>query len=221
MTYIKCVIHFLEQQEPGMPIYSDRVAEVIADEYGITKKKASASAAVALKRIMDRREMSDLRCYQKGVYYRVVSTPFGETGIKKERLISDKYLRNDSGYETGTYLLYHLGLTTQIPTKQMIATNAAGDCVRFDKKLEVLICPPKMFINADNKAYLQLLDALELMDKAPVDIDQPYVILAEHIKKNNLKYETLLSIADRYYNQKTIIRLAHTASVGWGEHETA
>ncbi|MBR2810586.1 MAG: hypothetical protein IKD69_04320, partial [Solobacterium sp.] len=107
-----------------MPIYSDRVAEVIADEYGITKKKASASAAVALKRIMDRREMSDLRCYQKGVYYRVVSTPFGETGIKKERLISDKYLRNDSGYETGTYLLYHLGLTTQIPTKQMIATNA-------------------------------------------------------------------------------------------------
>ena len=35
--------------------------------------------------------MPELRCYQKGVYYRTAATPFGEIGINKEQLIADKY----------------------------------------------------------------------------------------------------------------------------------
>ena len=59
---------------------------------------------------------------------------------------------------------------------------------------------------------LQVLDALDIMDNAPVDADNPYGILAEHIRQNGLSYETLLYYADKYYNRRTIINLAHTTS---------
>ena len=88
----------------------------------------------------------------------------------------------------------------------------AKDCQREDKGCGVKTTPPKTEINRENKRYLQLLDAFEDINKAPVDVENPYNILANHIRKNNLKYETLLYFADRYYNRKTILRIAHTAS---------
>ncbi len=212
MTYTEYVQNYIKQQDQGVPIYTDDVAEAIAEKYGIDKKKASAAAAVAVKRIMDKGNLTDLRCYQKGIYYRTAVTPFGETGISREKLIADKYLLSDNGYETGLRLLHHMGLTTQMPTEHLLATNAAKECVRYDRKLGVSICPPKTPVNADNKAYLQTLDALELLDKAPVDTQDPYMILADHIRNNGLQYEALLYYADRFYTRKTIIRLAHTAS---------
>ena len=212
MTYTEYIRSFLERKDHGTPIYTDELAEAVAAEYGINKKKAAAAAAVAVKRIMDKGELPDLRSYQKGIYYRTADTPFGEMGIDREQLIADKYLLHDNGYETGLRLLHHMGLTTQMPTEHLLATNAAKDCIRYDSKLGVSICPPKAPVNAGNKAYLQTLDALDLLDKAPVDVQDPYTILADHIKQNGLQYETLLYYADRYYNRKTIIRLAHTAS---------
>ena len=212
MTYAEYVRNYLKHQEQGAPIYTDEIADAIAADYEIDKKNAAAATAVAIKRIMDKGELPDLRCYQKGVYYRTVVTPFGEIGISREKLIADKYLLPDNGYETGLRLLHHMGLTTQMPTEHLLATNVARDCVRFDSKLGVSICPPKAPVNAENKAYLQTLDALDLLDKAPVDAQNPYAILADHIHKNGLQYEILLYYADRFYNRKTIIRLAHTAS---------
>ena len=187
MTYIEYVKNYLEQQGQGTPIYTDEITKAVAADYGIDKKKAAAATAVAVKRIMDKGEFPDLRCYQKGIYYRTAVTPFGEMGISREKL------------------------TTQMPTEHLLATSGARDCVRYDSKLGVSICPPKAPVNAENKADLQTLDALDLLDKAPVDAQNPYTILADHIRKNGLQYETLLYYADRYYNRKTIIRLAHTA----------
>ncbi|MCR4723515.1 MAG: hypothetical protein K5629_07045 [Eubacteriales bacterium] len=212
MTYIEYVQNFFEQQGHGTPIYTDKIAEAMAANYGIDKKKAAAATAVAVKRIMDNGNLPDLRCYQKGIYYRTVVTPFGEIGVNREELIANKYLLPDNGYETGLRLLHHMGLTTQMPTEHLFATNIAKDCIRHDSKLGVSICPPKAPINKQNKAYLQTLDAIDLLDKAPVDAKNPYTILADHIQKNGLQYETLLYYADKYYNQKTIIKLAHTAS---------
>lgn len=212
MTYAEFVRNYLEQQVQGVPIYTNEIAAALAVDYEIDKKKAAAATAVAIKRIMDKGELPDLRCYQKGVYYRTVVTPFGEMGISREKLIANKYLLPDNGYETGLRLLHHMGLTTQMPTEHLLATNVAKHCVRYDGRLGVSICPPKAPVNAENKAYLQTLDALDLLDKAPVDAQNPYNILANHIRKNGLQYETLLYYADRFYNRKTIIRLAHTAS---------
>lgn len=202
MAYTGYVRNYLEQQVQGAPVYTDEIADAVAVYYGIDRKIAAAATAVAIEHIMDKGELPDLRFYQKGIYYRTVITPFGELGISREKLIADKYLLPDNGYETGLRLLHHMGLTTQMPTEYLIAANAAKDCVRYDTKLGVSICPPKAPVNAENKAYLQTLDALDLLDKAPVDAQNHYAILADQIRKNGLQYETLLYYAARYYNRK-------------------
>lgn len=213
MTYIEYVLNYIEEQECGEPIYTERIAEGMAADFGIPKKKAAAAISVAVSRVMEGEKRPDLRCYQKGIYYRTVATPFGEMGINREKLIANKYLIPDKGYETGLRLLHYMGLTTQMPAECLVATNAARDCVRYDAKLDVSICPPKVPVNADNKAYLQILDALDLMEKAPVDAENPYELIAGHIFRNHLQYETLLYFADRYYNRRTILSLAHTAGL--------
>lgn len=212
MTYIEFVQNFINDQPQGAPIYTGKIADALAEKYGLEKKKAAAAAAVAVKRIMTGGIVPDLRFYQKGIYYRTADTPFGETGINKEQLIADKYLRDDSGYETGPGLLHSLGLTSQMTSEHTIATNAAKDCVRYDRRLDVSVCPPKAPINAENKAYLQVLDALDIMDNSPVDAEDPYGIIAEHIRSNDLMYERLLYYADKFYNRRTILNLAHTAA---------
>lgn len=214
MTYIDFTCELLQQVPPGMPIYIRQIAEEIASRFTLEMKDAAAAASVAVKRIMDGNIIPELRFYQKGIYFRTVVTPFGERGIDRERLIADKYLLPDKGYETGLGLLHRMGLTTQMPKEQVIATNVARECARADKKLNIIIRPPKVEVNASNRAYLQALDALELMEKAPVDAEQPYEIIANFIRENNLLYEKLLFFADRYYNRNTVMQLAHTAGEG-------
>lgn len=214
MTYINFTCELMQQVPPGMPIYIRQIAEKIASRFALEMKDAAAAASVAVKRIMDGNIIPELRFYQKGIYFRTVVTPFGERGIDREKLIADRYLLPDKGYETGLGLLHRMGLTTQMPKEQVIATNVARECARTDKKLNIIIRPPKVAVNAGNRAYLQTLDALELMDKAPVDAEQPYEIIANFIRENNLLYEKLLFFADRYYNRNTVIQLAHTAGEG-------
>ncbi len=214
MTYMDYIHLLLEQMPTGTPIYINRLASNLAEHFSLDEKQAAAATSVAVKRILDGNLVHDLRFYQKGIYYRTVVTPFGEKGIDKEKLIADKYLLPDKGYETGLTLLHHLGLATQMPREHLIATNLAKECVRTDKRLGVTIKPPKVKIDADNKAYLQTLDALELLDKAPVDVEQPYQVMAKHIQEYGLHYGKLLFFADRYYNKNTIMQLAHTASEG-------
>lgn len=214
MTYVEYIKGLLTLYQTGEPIYTAHIADMLAREFQLEPKEATAATSVAMKRIIDSSAIPNLRFYQKGIYYHTSVTPFGEKGINKAQLIADKYLLPDKGYETGVTLLHHMGLTTQIPREYVIATNVAKDCVRADKKLGVTIRPPKVTISAENKAYLQVLDILELMDKAPIDAQQPYEMIAKHIQKVHLQYDQLLFWADNYYNHKTIIQLAHTAGKG-------
>ena len=214
LTYTDHIIQYIEQQPVTAPIFAAEISRTVEERFGLEPKKAAAATAVALKRIMDGKRVLGLRCYQKGVYYKTLETPFGEMGIDKEKLIARKYLNPDQGYETGPSLLYRLGLTTQLPNERMIATNAARDCVRRDDRLGVAVCPPKTVITADNKAYLQCLDALDQLDLAPVDADEPYRIMAEFIRKHHLRYDVLLALADRYYPKRAVIQLGHTAGKG-------
>ena len=221
MTYIEFVQDYLQRQIQGEPIYTDKISDAVTTTFGIEKEKAAAAVSVALKRIKNGDRVPDLRCFQKGIYYRTTGTPFGEIGIDKEKLIAQKYLLPDKGYLTGRYLLNQMGLTTQVPAEYLIATNVARECLRYDKRLNVAVCPPKTLINKENKRYLQFLDAIDLLDKAPIDVAKPYVFLSDYIKKQNLKYEDLLYYSDRFYNQKTTIRLAHIASQGRKENESS
>ena len=214
MTYKEFICDVLRTIPLGMPVYTSRIAEQLAAAFGIDNKSAAAATAVAIKRILDEQQLPNLRFYQKGIYYLCGSTPFGETGINVERLIEDKYLLPDIGYETGAGVLHYLGLTTQMPKERILATNKAAGGVRRDERLGVLIRPPRVTVNKKNKLYLQLLDVLENLDKTPVDAEEPYALIADYIKSQGLEYSGLLAIADRSYGKKTILQLAHTAGVG-------
>lgn len=107
-----------------------------------------------------------------------------------------------------------MGLITQLPNERVIATNAAQDCVRRDDELNLSICPPRTRITAKNKAYLHLLDAMDQMDRAPIDVGNPYCVLAEHIRRNKLQYDILRALAVKFYPQRTLLHLAHTARAG-------
>ncbi len=214
LTYTEQIIHYIEQQSVAAPIYTAEISKMIEAQFQLAPQNAAAAPAVAMKRIMDNDRIPLLRCYQKGVYYKTNLTPFGEQGIDKEALIARKYLNPDQGYESGLGLLYRMGLTTQLPNERVITTNAARECVRRDDKLNVSICPPKVTITADNIAYLQCLDALDQLDHAPVDTENPYRILAEYIRQHHLGYDILLALADRFYPKRTVIQLGHTAGIG-------
>ncbi|MBQ3274155.1 MAG: hypothetical protein IJH51_02545 [Christensenellaceae bacterium] len=209
MTYAGYVEDYIDKQLPGDPIYVSKIAEGLADTFNTEITDASAAVSVAIKRIKENKSSLNLRCFQKGIYYISAVTPFGESGIDKEKLIANKYLLPDIGYETGFRILHLMGLTTLMSGERLIATNVAKDCVRYDKKLDVSICPPKTVVNAANKGYLQTLDILDLIERAPVNAEDPYGFIYDHIKKNDLQYEQLLYYADRYYNKRTVLNLAH------------
>jgi len=213
-TYVDFTCDILRNVKVGEPIYTSEVAEHLGTTYQLDRKEAAAATAVAMKRIMDGAIIPELRCYQKGIYFRTKKTPFGEVNINLEQLIADKYLLPHIGYETGFTFMYRMGLTSQMPRQRILATNIAKDCARTDKKLGVTIRPPKVTVTAENKAYLQLLDVLEILEKAPVDEEHPYEIIARHIHSHQLEYRTLLAYANNYYNKNTVMQLAYTASAG-------
>ena len=124
-TYVDFTCDILKKEAVGTPIYTNRVAQQLGTVYHLDGKEASAATAVAFKRIMDGAILPELRCYQKGIYYRTSVTPFGEVGINKEQLIADKYLLPNIGYETGFTVMHQLGLTSQMPRQRILATNVA------------------------------------------------------------------------------------------------
>ena len=214
MTYGQYIEQYINQQPIAAPIYTADLGKMLAEQFRLPMEKAARAAAVTVKRMMERQVIPALRFYQKGIYYRTSVTPFGEMGIDKEKLIARKYLNPDRGYDTGVGLLYRMGLTTQLPNERLIATNAAQDCVRRDERLNVLICPPKTTVTAENKTYLQILDAMDFMERAPIDVEKPYCVLAEHIRHGKMEYGVLLALADQYYPQRILLHLAHAASEG-------
>lgn len=214
MTYIEFITEKINNFKAGTPIYTADLATLLAEAFALETTKANAATGVAMKRIFDRNHCPLLRFYQKGIYYMTAITPFGEVGIDKEQLIQNKYLAYNTGYETGYTALYQLGLTSQLPAERVIATNKAKECLRNDKNLGVFIRPPKTEITQDNKHYLQMLDALELLDKAPIDTEKPYALLYDYVTKRDLRYDKLLAIADRYYPKNTVIEIAHIANAG-------
>lgn len=106
-----------------------------------------------------------------------------------------------------------------MPNKRILATNVAKQSIRYDQKLDVWIRPAKTKINRDNMKYLQTLDVLSALEGSPVDAEDPYGILAKHIERNKLRYDTLLAYAAMYYNQKTTLALAETAKRKEIKHE--
>lgn len=196
----------------GDPILVRNLGNEIANAYDMDDKKANAAAALAVKRIMEAGTVPTLRCFGKGIYYLTKQTVFGETGINKEKLIDIKYLSGDNGYETGVTVMHKIGLTSLMPAKRTFVSNHAQNRTKKDDMLGIIVKAPKTTITRDNRKYFQFLDLLNIYDEVPIDAEEPYVILGDFVQTNALDYGKLLNIADLYYNNDTILRLAHVAS---------
>lgn len=213
MTYIEFIRDYIKGKKVGDPIYTGAIAYLLAENFNLDEKKARAATSVAIKRLIEGKQVENLRCYQKGIYYLCNQTPFGETGINVNQLIVDKYIDGDNGFETGLGFLNRIGLTTQMTKQIVISTNEAKYCQREDKRLGVKTVPPRTRITEKNKLYLQFLDGLELIGKAPIDAEDTYERLAKYIADKKLDYGRLLGIASKYYTQTTLLQLAKTAEM--------
>lgn len=214
MTQIDFLIDTIKDFDFGDPIYTRVLSAKISIQFGLDQKKADTATAVSIKRVLERNLLPELRCYQKGIYYRAKKTPFGFTPINSDTLIFDKYIANDNGYESGLGEMHVLGLVSQMPRQRTVVSNAAYDCTRTDSKYDVVVRPPKTEINSENKIYLQLLDAIEQIDKAPVDTDNPFRKIYRHIEDRKINYIKLLSYAHKYYGKDVVLKLGQIASEG-------
>ncbi len=198
----------------GQPILTADIAVGLAKARKMPGKQASAAVAVCMQRIIQKKEIANLYFYKNGVYYIAKQTVFGTTKINNEKLIESKYLTGDTGYETGPLLLNKIGLTTLMPNVRYIATNKAIDNSRMDRDLNIVLKKPRTQINGDNKRYLQFLDILDYMEKAPLDTENPLAILAGFVQEYKLKYDKILALANRYYSERVIIKIAGVAEEG-------
>lgn len=203
-TYISFIQDLILEKEIRKPIYISDLINCVTKEYDLTLEKATAAVSVALKRIMDANAIPELRFYKKGIYYRSVSTPFEDVCIDKEQLIQDKYLYDDNCYEGGLNLLNKLGLTTQMPNKRVLVTNKADNHFDADKELDVVVHSPKTVINKENKRYLMVLDILEQINDAPIDIEDPYRLIRDYINQLRLDYSKLFVLVNNYYDKDTV-----------------
>jgi predicted transcriptional regulator of viral defense system len=187
------------------------IAKAVADEFGILPRKAAPLTNVNLKRMADK---GLIERYRKGTYFRTRQTAFGKARPSKE-LIETQLLtrRGDDiiGYETGFYLLNTLGLTTQVPKKREIATNAYRKSV--DERF-FAVRKPATAVNSENFRYLQLLDAITDLHKAPVDAADPEALLCNFVEKNGLDTGLALSYAKRHYPKRTLLGLVDVLTRG-------
>ena len=211
VSYILFVKNRIEAFAPGDPIFVSQLGEELSKAYKLAYKKACASAAVAVKQLIDTAAMPNLRHFGKGIYFLAKQTAFGETGINKEKLIEAKYLSDGNGYEAGTFMMHKLGLTAWVPAERVFVSNRVQNRVRTDKALGIVVRPSKVTIDQENRFYLQFLDLLSIYDKIPIDAENPYGILSGIVRTRRLDYGMLLQFADRYYDKNTMIHLAHIA----------
>lgn len=204
LTYGEFITNKIADIPYGQPFQTDIIAEAMAEEYAISVHMAKPVANVIMKRLADR---GLIERFQKGVYYRAKQTVFGKARPSKDILDAQLLTRRGNeiiGYETGLSLMNRIGLTTLVPKKREIATNA------YRKNIDdryIIVRKPVVTVNAGNFRYLQLLDVIRDLPEAPVDADDPKALLHAFAERNELDAIEALTYARRHYPQKTLLNL--------------
>lgn len=140
-----------------------------------------------LKTLIDRKQ---LRRFSAGVYYIPRKTLFGESLLNPQKVITKKYVENDTetyGYLSGTALLNSLGLTTQVPNIITIVTNnesSRGRTVSVGNQ-SVYVMKSNTEITKENKATLQFLEIAKSVNLNDLDKIERYN-LERYIEDNNI-----------------------------------
>jgi predicted transcriptional regulator of viral defense system len=204
LTYREIITNIVMGMPYGQAFRTDIIAETMAEEYAIPLQKAKPIINVTLKRLADK---GVIERFQKGVYYRVKQTAFGKTRPSDEFLEAQLLTRRGNeiiGYETGHSLMNRIGLTTLVPKKREIATNAYRKNInsRF-----IIARKPAITVNSNNFRYLQFLDVVRDLPEAHVDTENPRRLLHAFAEKNELDTVKTLAYARQHYPQKTLLNL--------------
>ena len=210
--YRQHIMGKIQQLPFDKPIYSETIASDLAKQFNIDMKKARSLANVNLGRLTNK----CLERYQKGIYYKAQATPFGKTRLNPAYVARDAYVCKDGeviGYETGASFLNQIGLTTQIPKYRYNATNAfKQNGSRVVGDLNIVIRKPVAKVTKENCLYLQLLDAIENKDKAPIDAINPEAIIVGYMKNRKLEFGELIGYAKKYYRGEILLQIGEIAA---------
>lgn len=204
LTYGEFITNKVADIPYGQPFQTDVIAEAMAEEYAIPVHKAKPITNVTLKRLTDR---GLIERFQKGVYYRAKQTVFGKARPSEDMIEVQLLTRRGDeiiGYETGLSFMNKIGLTTLVPKKREIATNA------YRKNINdryIIVRKPVITVNASNFRYLQFLDVIRNLPEAPVDAENPKALLRAFAENNGLDMVETLTYVRRHYPQKTLLNL--------------
>ena len=155
-----------------------------------------------MKRLADN---SVIKRIQKGVYYKPKMTAFGESKPPIELIIAETCMKNGNetiGYIGAETSLHNLGLITHVPKNKIIVTNKYR--VKVSKENHIVLKKPVTKITTQNSRYLQLIDAIVMLNTEYIDADNPTDIILQAIDKFELDRLTMIKIARKHYPQKAL-----------------
>lgn len=212
-NYGAYITQLIETLPAGTPIFTDEITDRLVKEFCIDLCRARKIVNTNMNRLNGLM----INNFRKGVYYKPKQTAFGKAPLNPTQLILKKYIKRDEnvlGYETGASLIQKLGLTTQIPKYQYIATNEVNHKGnKVDIELKVILRKPKVEITNENFKYLQILDVIENKDAIIIDAVKPLEIINEFILKNQLDFGRLVAFAVKKYSKEVFNRVGHLAEV--------
>ncbi len=133
------------------------------DDFKEFNRKSPQALAKALQRLV---EEGLLVRQQKGVFFKMKKTRFGDLDPTDNKLVNNLLIKNGKykGYLSGlsVYLLFRI--STQVPNTTTIATPDSKKNIK-NKNIKYI----KSYVNKinnDNIIYLQMLDALRFIKKA-------------------------------------------------------
>lgn len=207
--YVDFITNYIAQSPYGTPIFTAEVTERVMEEFGLEETQARKIVNTNLNRLNG----VVLESFRKGIYYKPKTTAFGKSHLNPDQVVKKMYVSPKEnvrvGYETGASLQHRLGLTTQMPKYNFIATNVAAP--KVVKELHIVLRKPRMEVNIDNYLYLQILDAIENKDQVVWDAPHPEGIINKFIEANKLDYGKLLGYAAMNYAKDIVWRLGKVA----------
>jgi len=209
--YSKYIEQALDKIPFGTIILPKTLAKAMAREFAIPLAKAITVCNLKVERLAAKGTLVRL---EKGIYCRYKQTVFGNVEPSLEQVAAQRLLFKAEeiiGYETGAAELNEVGLVTCMPRNIEIATNNYR--AKLPKGCYVKARKPVVKVNAKNWKYLQFVDIIDNLPRFPVDAANPEELLGNYIKQGELDPLVLITIASKYYSQKTILRLVKLLTV--------
>lgn len=209
MNYNEIVYEYINKCNSDEPVFMNQIKEYLINKYKNDKNNILNNINVIINRMC---KNDDLKLFYKGIYYKPVKNIFGEMPLDKNKVIIQKYIKDENGnikgYITGAKLFNQLGLTTQVPNIVNIVTNECKNNNEYmNKRLGVIIRRPRIKINNENYLYLQLFDIINNKDKINIEVDNEDEIIYKFIEENKLDFEKIIKYARETKNKKVLDKL--------------